>query len=208
MTGPTGGQALDEALRSHADEAARAAGLVLEDVRVTAAGKRRVVRVVVDLPDDAIGSVPLDAVAEASQNLSARLDETELLGRTPYLLEVTSPGVDRPLTLPRHFRRARTRLVRLSLTDGREVQGRLIEVRDDAMVLLEPSVDPRGERPDSVITVVAAESVRSGKVLVEFSRVWEDVELVDLEADDGDDGDDHGSDEDDEIDEIDDEEEE
>jgi ribosome maturation factor RimP len=79
----------------------------LEGVRVTAAGRRRLLRVVVD----ADGGVSLDDIALASRELSAKLDNATEMGDLSYTLEVSSPGVDRPLTLPRHWRRAIGRLV-------------------------------------------------------------------------------------------------
>ena len=79
----------------------------LEGIRVTAAGRRRVLRVVVD----ADGGVSLDDIALASRELSVKLDNSAEMGEQPYTLEVSSPGVDRPLTQPRHWRRAAGRLV-------------------------------------------------------------------------------------------------
>jgi ribosome maturation factor RimP len=79
----------------------------LEGIRVTSAGRRRILRVVVD----ADGGVSLDDIALASRELSIRLDSSAEMGEQPYTLEVSSPGVDRPLTQPRHWRRAAGRLV-------------------------------------------------------------------------------------------------
>src|SRR5499427_6986895 len=89
----------------------RAAGMDLESVRVGSAGRRRLLRVVVD----GDGGVSLDDIALVSREVSARLDATGAMGEAPYTLEVSSPGVDRPLTQPRHWRRAVGRLVRLPL---------------------------------------------------------------------------------------------
>lgn len=90
----------------------RAMGMDLESVRVTAVGRRRLLRVIVD----ADGGVSLDDIALASRELSARLDSASEMGELPYTLEVSSPGVDRPLTEPRHWRRAVGRLVVASIT--------------------------------------------------------------------------------------------
>jgi ribosome maturation factor RimP len=93
----------------------------LEGIRVTAAGRRRVLRVVVD----ADGGVSLDDIALASRELSVKLDSSTEMGEQPYTLEVSSPGVDRPLTQPRHWRRAIGRLVEVPLnqqTAGQEIQ--------------------------------------------------------------------------------------
>ncbi|WP_340539354.1 ribosome maturation factor RimP [Nocardioides sp. GXZ039] len=99
-------------------------GLDLEAVEVTPAGKRRVVRIAVDQDD----GVTLDDIAEATRRISAELDGplSSALGEQPYTLEVTSRGVDRPLSLPRHWRRNRGRLVKVSLTDGSSVTGRIV----------------------------------------------------------------------------------
>ena len=82
-------------------------GMNLEGVRVTSAGRRRLLRVVVD----ADGGVSLDDIEHVSRELSAVLDQAAAMGEAPYTLEVSSPGVDRPLTEPRHWRRAVGRLV-------------------------------------------------------------------------------------------------
>jgi ribosome maturation factor RimP len=89
-----------------------AAGADLESVRISSAGRRRLLRVYVD----ADGGVGLDEIALISRELSARLDATGAMGEAPYTLEVSSPGVDRPLTQPRHWRRATGRLVQVPVT--------------------------------------------------------------------------------------------
>ena len=178
--------AVADAVRGLAGDAAGAAGLVLEDVAVQSAGRRRIVRVVVDLPDDALGGVPMEAVATVSQLLSQRLDDSDAMGGAPYVLEVTSPGVDRPLTERRHWLRARGRLVRVTLRDGSTRTGRLSEVTDEGLV-----VD--GQK-------VVWDDVARGRVEVEFNRP--DAEQpgadLDLGEDDGDDDDDLGEDDDEE----------
>src|SRR4051794_27465366 len=161
------------AVRGLADEVASGAGLVVEDVAVQAAGRRRVVRVVVDLPDDAVGGVPMDAVAAVSQALSQRLDESDAMGGSAYTLEVSSPGVDRPLTQRRHWSRARGRLVRVALRNGGTRTGRLEEV-DEAGILVD------GVR-------LAWDDVARGTIEVEFARPGA---AVDAHGDDGDDEDD------------------
>lgn len=143
-----------------------AAGLVLEDVTVQAAGRRSVVRVVVDLDDDAVGSLDLDRLGEVSRTISASLDTTDPL-RGAYVLEVSTPGTDRPLTELRHFRRARTRRVRLTLHDGSVVTGRLTQAEVDGLWL-----DTDADGP----VRVALEDVVRGAVEVELSRAHHDEE--------------------------------
>lgn len=177
MTGPRSGAALDAELQRQAEAAAQAAGLVVEEVRLTQAGKRRVVRVVVDLPETVVGSVPLDSVAQASQSLSESLDASDVLGAVPYLLEVTSPGVDRPLIERRHYARARTRRVRLALTGGAAAEGRVIEVNDEGVVLLDPTLDPTAPRPEGAERIVGWNEITGGRMVVEFSRAWDTVDV-------------------------------
>ncbi|MGF1648743.1 MAG: ribosome maturation factor RimP [Kineosporiaceae bacterium] len=143
------------------------AGLVVEGVTVSSAGRRRVVRVVVDLPVDRLGSADLDSVADASRRVGRALDGLdgtaeagELLGAAPYALEVSTPGVDRPLTERRHWLRARTRSVRVHRTDGSVASGRLVAVDDDGVVLDEAGAERR----------TAWSEVARGRVEVEFRR--------------------------------------
>lgn len=135
-----------EALRRAAVATLERFALVLEDLVVRRRGETTEVRLVVDLPEDRTGSADLDTVAEASRALSEQIDEDEsLLGPGPSLLEVTTPGVDRPLTAPRHFRRSRGRLLELATTDGQQHRVRLLAVHGDGLVLRpEPGADERG----------------------------------------------------------------
>jgi ribosome maturation factor RimP len=107
-----------------------AAGYDLEDLSVTAAGRRRLVRVVIDRD----GGVTLDDAAAISRAISAALDDDDPMGTAAYVLEVTSPGVDRPLTLPRHWRRNIGRLVTATLAEG-SVTGRIVENTDTTVTL-------------------------------------------------------------------------
>ena len=132
-----------------------AQGLDLEDVVVTQAGKRRQLRVVVDQD----GGISLDTVAAVSTAVAAQLDDSDAMGGSPYVLEVTSPGVDRPLTAPRHWRRNRTRLVKVATAEATALEGRLVEVDDDGI----------GVESDGVVTRLAWDRVTSGRVQVEFN---------------------------------------
>lgn len=142
-----------------------AAGLHLEDVQVSRAGRRSVVRVVVDLPEDELGSLGSDRLADVSRAVSAALDAADPVAGQ-YVLEVSTPGTDRPLTEPRHFRRARGRLVRLVLVDGGERTGRLREAEPDRLVLATDGGD----------VVVDPADVARGEVQVELRRADEDAD--------------------------------
>ena len=131
-------------------------GLDLEDVQVTPAGKRRLLRVIVDQD----GGVGLDSVATVSTAVSAALDDSNVMGGTPYVLEVTSPGIDRPLTEPRHWRRARSRLVEATLAEGDPVTGRVLDAQDDGVLL-----DVAGAE-----RLLPWTQVVRGRVQVEFNR--------------------------------------
>ena len=148
--------------------------LELESVELRTVGRRLVLRVLVDSDH----GVTLDEVAVASRAVSDALDASDVLGDEPYTLEVSSPGVDRPLTEPRHWRRSVSRLVALTLRDGREITGRILSATDDD-VELEVNTKGRISR-----TTVALADVAKAVVQVEFSRVAE----ADL-ADDADDAD-------------------
>jgi ribosome maturation factor RimP len=118
-----------------------AAGMDLESVRVTAAGRRRLLRVVVDSDR----GVSLDDAAAVSRELSGALDAVEVMGDFPYTLEVSSPGVDRPLTDRRHWRRAAGRLVRVAVADSGPLVGRIVSADADG-VTLDIEGDPKTRR--------------------------------------------------------------
>jgi ribosome maturation factor RimP len=168
-----------EGVRALAGAAVESAGLVLEDVVVTPAGRRRQLRVVVDLPQDRLGGVPMDAVAKASQALSEALDASDVMGGQPYVLEVSSPGADRALTERRHWSRSRRRLVKVQLADGTETTGRLVEVDDDGILL-----DDRR---------LSWADVTRGRVELEFGPV-DGIDDPDGDDPDGDDDDPDGDD--------------
>ena len=135
-------------------------GYDLEDLSVTAAGKRSVVRVVVDKD----GGVTLDDVADVSRALGQALDaadeaEPGLLGAS-YVLEVSSPGVDRPLTEVRHWRRNAGRLVTAVRRSGADVTGRVVSADESGITL-----DVGGTQQ-----VLPLADVVRGAVQVEFSR--------------------------------------
>ena len=140
--------------------AVEATGHDLEDVTVSPAGKRRVVRVVIDKD----GGSTLDDVAAVSRAVSDLLDaaeaaEPDLLGGA-YVLEVSSPGVDRPLTLGRHWRRNVGRLVTATLADGKVVTGRIVSGGEHEVAL----------QIDGVERTLLLAELRSGSVQVEFAR--------------------------------------
>lgn len=125
---------LENTIADLAAPAAATAGLIVDSVDIDKAGGQQRVLVTVDLPDDEIGSASLDSIATASRAISAALDEANVPEQA-YTLEISTPGISRPLTERRHFLRARTRLVSLDLTDGAIVKGRLTDVKGDDAVL-------------------------------------------------------------------------
>ena len=131
-------------------------GLDLEAVELTPAGKRRVLRVAVDQD----GGVTLDDIADATRAVSGVLDDSVLMGETAYTLEVTSRGVDRPLTEPRHWRRNRDRLVKVSLRDGTQLTGR-VTASDEAGATLDVDGTP---------VHVPFDEVGKAMVQIEFNR--------------------------------------
>jgi ribosome maturation factor RimP len=185
---PAGGRgtADSERLARALEPAVAAMGMDLESVRITSAGRRRLLRIVVD----ADGGVSLDDIAEVSRELSAELDSSAAMGEAPYTLEVSSPGVDRPLTEPRHWRRAVGRLVTAPLATSNPSE-------TDAPAL-SPSIEGRITGADEhwVRIDVDGESrqygydtLGPGKIKIEFAR------LDAIAAEDTGDGADEGADE-------------
>lgn len=180
--------ASQEALTSAFEQTLQPLNLVVEEVTVMPAGKRRLVRVLVDrdlaLETTQTGVVPpvtLDEVADATRLVSDELDASNIMGEQPYTLEVSSPGTDRPLTLPRHYARNVTRLVTLTLmADGdakpEKVSGRIVAADADGLDLMPEQEGKKAGAP------TGAESTRfnytqiaSAKVQVEFTRASGDA---------------------------------
>lgn len=153
------------------EPAVNASGCYLEAVTVRSAGKRRQVRVVIDHP----GGLPLDLVAEVSRAISRILDDTNAMGESPYVLEVTSPGIDRPLTLPRHWVGNVGRLVEITGIDGQVRTARVTGADHQGADL---DIDGHAGRVEYL-------QVAKAVVQVEFSRIGE----ADLGEDSGERGD-------------------
>lgn len=190
-------------LRRRLEPSLATAGFDLEDISVTRAGARSVVRVVVDRD----GGIDLDAVADASRLVSAVLDGEDVgtggaggtggsggaaggSGASPisgaYVLEVTSPGVDRPLVEPRHWRRAVGRLVVVRRADGVEVEGRVLSADDEGADLAVPTAPARRGRPvRRRIERVVYATVARAAVQVEFGSATDADGDTDVDADAG-----------------------
>jgi ribosome maturation factor RimP len=133
-----------------------ALGLDLEAVDLSRAGKRSVLRVAVDRD----GGVDLDDIAAATGEVSRALDDADVMGGGSYTLEVSSPGVDRPLTLPRHWRRNAGRLVKVTLSDDADVTGRIVDTDEQGATL---DVDGAPRRVDF-------DDVAKARIQIEFKR--------------------------------------
>ncbi|MGH3872352.1 MAG: ribosome maturation factor RimP [Pseudonocardiaceae bacterium] len=120
------------AVESMVRDAVVGIGFELEGLDEIRAGQRRLVRVIID-SDAGVG---LDDIATVSRAVSFALDDRDDLLGGPYTLEVTSPGVDRPLTRPRHWRRNRLRMVRVVEHGGEEFLGRIGDCDEAGVTLL------------------------------------------------------------------------
>jgi len=135
-------------------------GFYLEDVHVATPGSHRIVTCIVD--GDA--SLNLDQVTSVSRVISELLDEAPFMGETPFTLEVTSPGVDRPLTQPRHFAKNVSRLLKIIKLDGSEVTGRILSNTDKDVTL---TVAVKKETIEEVVTLA---DIKRAVVEIEFNR--------------------------------------
>jgi ribosome maturation factor RimP len=136
------------------------AGYYLEDVNIVSPGQHRIVTVIVD----GESGLNLDQVTVASKLVSELLDAATFMGETPFTLEVTSPGIDRPLTLPRHFAKNVDRLLKVTKTDGIVITGRILSNTESDVTL---SVT---EKKDVKEVVVALSDIKRATVEIEFNR--------------------------------------
>jgi ribosome maturation factor RimP len=142
------------------------AGYEIEDVVIDAAARPPRITVVADGDE----GLDLDTIAGLSRTASELLDRYDpALGGAPYVLEVTSPGVERPLTTAKHFRRAHGRKVDLTLADGSQLAGRVGVVSDSGDGTLVALVVREGGRSDLAIRQLLLEEIAKAVVQVEFS---------------------------------------
>ncbi|MGI5480319.1 ribosome maturation factor RimP [Streptomyces lavendofoliae] len=151
-----------ERLRGLLEPLVSAQDLDLEEIEVSRAGRRRMLRIIVDSDE----GVELDACAELSRAISDKLDETDAMGDEEYVLEVGSPGADRPLTEHRHYVRATGRLVKLQLRETGELVARILSVDDEGLDLEVPGV--KGRKPTA--RRVAFPDIVKARVEIEFNR--------------------------------------
>ena len=135
-------------------------GFYLEDVHVATPGNHRIVTCIVD----GDFSLNLDQVTSVSRVISELLDEAAFMGETPFTLEVTSPGVDRPLTQPRHFAKNVDRLLKIVKLDGSAVTGRILSNTDQDVTL---TVTVKKETLEQT---VALADIKRAVVEIEFNR--------------------------------------
>lgn len=151
-----------ERLRGLVEPLVSAEQLDLEEIEVSRAYRRRVLRIIVDSEE----GVELDACADLSRAISAKLDDTDVMGEDEYVLEVSSPGADRPLTEHRHYVRATGRLARLTLNEGGELVARILAVDEEGLDLEVPGV--KGRKPTS--RRIAFDEIARARVELEFNR--------------------------------------
>jgi ribosome maturation factor RimP len=137
-------------LETLVDDCVSALGMDVEAVELSSGGHRRTLRVALD----ADGGVGIDQITDATRALSEALDASDVMGEEPYLLEVTSRGVDRPLTLPRHWRRNAGRLVLVTLADDTRFDARIGDSDDDGVDLAIGKAEPTRVPYDQITTAL------------------------------------------------------
>lgn len=139
-------------------------GVDLDEVNLSKAGNRRVLTIALDCD----GGVDLDVVAAVSRSISEHLDESDIMGAAPYVLEVSSRGVDKPLLTPTHWRRNNGRLVKV-VGSAIDAVGRITSSDDTSVTL-----NIKGQNK-----TVAFDDISKAMIQVEFNRVDTTDELED-----------------------------
>ena len=152
--------ALKDQISEFISPALHKAGYFLEDINVVSPGQHRIVTVIVD----GESALNLDQVTVASKLVSELLDEAPFMGETPFTLEVTSPGIDRPLTLPRHFAKNADRLLKVTKTDGEVVTGRILSNTNVDVTLTVT------EKKDVKQVTITLADIKRAQVEIEFNR--------------------------------------
>jgi ribosome maturation factor RimP len=151
---------LSEKITELVQPVVESAGFFLENVHVVSPGKHRIITCVVD------GHTPLnlDQVTSVSRDISELLDAADFMDETAFTLEVTSPGVDRPLTLARHWQKNLNRLVKVVKQDASVVNGRITTIEDSQVILIE---DIKGKSKEHIVRFA---DVKRATVEIEFNR--------------------------------------
>ena len=152
--------ALKDQISEFISPALHKAGYFLEDVNLVSPGQHRIVTVIVD----GASALNLDQVTVASKLVSELLDDAPFMGETPFTLEVTSPGIDRPLTLPRHFAKNVDRLLKVTKTDGEVVTGRILSNTEVDVTMTVT------EKKDVKEVTIALIDIKRAQVEIEFNR--------------------------------------
>ncbi len=152
--------ALKDQISELISPALQQAGYFLEDVNLVTPGNHRIVTVIVD----GESALNLDQVTVASKLVSELMDEATFMGETPFTLEVTSPGIDRPLTLPRHFAKNVTRLLKVTKNDGIVVTGRITSNTETDVTLAVI------EKKETKEVIVSLADIKRAVVEIEFNR--------------------------------------
>lgn len=152
--------ALKDQVSEFISPALHQAGYFLEDVNIVSPGQHRILTVIVD----GESALNLDQVTVASKLVSELLDEATFMGDTPFTLEVTSPGIDRPLTLPRHFAKNVDRLLKVTKTDGSVISGRILSNTDIDVSLTVTEKKVVRE------TTIPLNDIKRAQVEIEFNR--------------------------------------
>ena len=155
---------LAQAVTQAISPAIEAAGFFLEEVLVASPGNRRVITVIVDAEEN----LNLDEVTVITKEISSILDLADFMGDTAFTLEVSSPGVDRPLSLPRHWQKNTDRLVRSVMVNGEIVIGRVATVHDESVcVIVQGKIPKKIELPFI--------EIKRAQVEIEFTRKGDDL---------------------------------
>jgi ribosome maturation factor RimP len=151
---------LSEKITELVQPAVEKAGFFLEDVHVVSPGKHRIITCIVD------GQIPLnlDQVTSVSREISELLDVADFMDESPFTLEVTSPGVDRPLTLLRHWQKNLNRLVKVVKQDGSVVSGRITTLEESHVLLTE---ELKGKSKEHTVQFA---DIKRATVEIEFNR--------------------------------------
>ena len=152
--------ALKDQISEFISPALHKAGYFLEDINIVSPGQHRIVTVIVD----GESALNLDQVTVASKLVSELLDDAPFMGETPFTLEVTSPGIDRPLTLPRHFAKNADRLLKVTKTDGEVVTGRILSNTEVDVTLTVT------EKKDVKQVTITLADIKRAQVEIEFNR--------------------------------------
>ena len=159
---------LKETILSFAQESLTSESIFIVDLKVT--GKKSHLKIVLTLDGDE--GISIDECAEVSRELGNKLEENNVIEEA-YVLEVSSPGADEQIMLPRQYNKNKGRRFEITNEEGEIIIGKLEDIKSDAILLLPEQKKKKGQagkKKEEEVSLVEIpfNSIKKSNVIISF----------------------------------------